>query len=293
MMEQNSLVEHLLVTQLLSQGTSGPVQGVAVSFPPAKLHCILSDFTQVTKNLSRPTISEPQPLLASDTLSPRKSTQLNKEPFDKHIGQLLLRTTTNPIIKTSTNSNLSSQECFEILTRSTKVLREEYMDRHEKARREIERRCASLEAKKTQQNMTLVKLTQERFQLRDKAAELSEKHEDLRDTQDNLMLRIEAVLNSIQRRLPVASDSEIRMQRQLQGMERKMKDLVNAHEQIKGKERYQLRQIKYSSPTIKNVQDANEKMGENQIESMRDVLKQDGDQIAKMVKNLQALKKDL
>ena len=63
--------------------------------------------------------------------------------------------------------------------------------------------------------------------MRNKAAELSEKHEDLRDTQDNLMLRIEAVLNSIQRRLPVASDSEIRMQRQLQGMERKMKDLVN------------------------------------------------------------------
>ena len=63
--------------------------------------------------------------------------------------------------------------------------------------------------------------------MRNKAAELSEKHEDLRDTQDNLMLRIESVLNSIQRRLPVASDSEIRMQRQLQGMERKMKDLVN------------------------------------------------------------------
>ena len=73
----------------------------------------------------------------------------------------------------------------------------------------------------------LLLFLQERFQLRDKAAELSEKHEDLRDTQDNLMLRIEAVLNSIQRRLPVASDSEIRMQRQLQGMERKMKDLVN------------------------------------------------------------------
>ena len=53
-----------------------------------------------------------------------------------------------------------SQECFEILTRSTKVLREEYLDRHEKARREIERRCASLEAKKSQQHMTLVKLTQ-------------------------------------------------------------------------------------------------------------------------------------
>ena len=84
-----------------------------------------------------------------------------------------------------------------------------------------------MEAKKTQQHLTLAKLTKERFQLRDNAAQLSEKYEDLRDTQDNLMLRIETVLNSIQRRLPVASDAEIRMQRQLQGMEKKMKDLSN------------------------------------------------------------------
>ena len=85
-MEQNSLVEHLVCTQPLSQGTSGPVQGVTVSFPPSKLHCIFSDFSQITKNLSRPAIGEPQPLLVMDCLSP-SSKQLNKVPFDRHIGK--------------------------------------------------------------------------------------------------------------------------------------------------------------------------------------------------------------
>ena len=228
MTEQNSLIEHVLATQPLSRSSSEPVQGVAISFPPAKLHCILSDCSQITKNLTRPTISEPQPLLASTTSDDAmRPHQNNKESFDRHIAQMLQKNTNNPIMKAPSSANLSSQESFEILTRSTKVLREEYLDRHEKVQREIEKRCASLEAKKTQQHLILAKLTQERFQLRDNAASLSEKYEDLRDTQENLMLRIEAVLNSIQRRLPVASDAEIRMQRQLQAMEKKMKDLSN------------------------------------------------------------------
>ena len=82
--------------------------GVAISFPPAKLHCILSDFRQVTKALARPAISEPQPLLAaSDTLSPRISSQMNKEPFDRHIAQILQRNTNNPIMRAPTDANLS------------------------------------------------------------------------------------------------------------------------------------------------------------------------------------------
>ena len=82
--------------------------GVAISFPPAKLHCILSDFRQVTKALARPAISEPQPLLAaSDTLSPRISSQMNKEPFDRHIAQILQRNTNNPIMRAPTDASLS------------------------------------------------------------------------------------------------------------------------------------------------------------------------------------------
>ena len=78
-----------------------------------------------------------------------------------------------------------------------------------------------------QQHLSLAKLTEERFELRDSAAQLSEKYEDLRDNEGNLVARIEAVLNAIQRRLPVTTDAEIRMQRQLQSIDRKNKDLTN------------------------------------------------------------------
>lgn len=227
-MEQNSMVEHLVCTQLLSKSSPSPVLGLAVSFPPPRLHCILCDHSLATISLSRPILGEPQPLLAaSSSTSPAKANFGHKESFDKHIAQTLVRNTSNPLMRAPASANMTSQECYEILTRSTKVLREEYLDKQEKARKEIERKVAGLETRKTQQHLTLSKLAQERFALRDKAAQLSERYEDQRDFGENLTTRIEAVLNAIQRRLPVTSDAEIRMQRQLQGVERKVKDLSN------------------------------------------------------------------
>ena len=64
------------------------------------------------------------------------------------------------------------------------------------------------------------------------------------------------------------------------------------YEQIKAKERYQLRQISNISST-KSVKDPNEQMGQNQIDSMKDVLKEDGEKITAMVKTINAMKKDL
>ena len=71
-----------------------------------------------------------------------------KESFDKHIALILQRTTTNPLMKAS--ANMSSEESYEILARCTKVFREEYMPKLDKARREIEKRVAGLEERKTQ-----------------------------------------------------------------------------------------------------------------------------------------------
>lgn len=64
-------------------------------------------------------------------------------------------------------------------------------------------------------------------------------------------------------------------------------------EQIKSKERYQMRQIKHSQENIKTRSEMVTKMGPNQVESMKDVLRQDGDQITNMVKKINGLKKDL
>ena len=64
-------------------------------------------------------------------------------------------------------------------------------------------------------------------------------------------------------------------------------------EQIRAKERYQMRQIKHSQENVKVKNEAIAKMGQNQIDSMKDVLKQDGQQIGSMVKKLNAFKNDL
>lgn len=289
--EQESVVQHLVCTQLFAKNSPSPVQGLAMTFPPARLHCILSDNKVLSMSLSKSGVSEPVPLLCQE--NSREIKGQFKEPFDKHIANLLQRSTNNPLIKSS-NSTLSMEECYEILARSNKVLKEEYILKQEKARLEIEKRVVGLKERKKQQKVSLQKLTEERFNLRDKAAQLSEKYEDLRDSEDNLISRIETVLNAIQRRLPVTSDSEVRMQRQLQSVERKVKDLTNALEQIKSKERYQMRQIKHSQDNIKVKREmASATLDSNQAENMKEVLRQDGDQIAEMVKRLNGLKKDV
>ena len=83
------------------------------------------------------------------------------------------------------------------------------------------------------------------------------------------------------------------MQRQLQSIDRKNKDLANALEQIKAKERYQTRQInvKTKNETMSNYNKVN--MGPNQVENMKDILRQDGEQISTITKRLQSIKKDL
>jgi nuclear pore complex protein Nup88 len=289
-MEQSSIVQHLICTQLFSGQIGCPMQGLALSFPPARMHCILGDYKAVTVALSKAVkVSEPQPLLCTTTQhDPVKPT---KESFEMHIQQMLQRSTCNPLMKS--NEIMTSEECYEILARSTKVLREEYISRMEKARSENEKRTAGLKARKSQQIKSVSNLTDERFCLRENAAQLSEKYEDLRDNQDNLVSRIEAVLHAIQRRLPVTSDSEVRMHRQLQNIEKKVKDLSNALEQIKAKERYQMKQIKHSQENIKTRSEVVNQLGQNQAESMKDVLRQDGEQIADVIKRLNGLKKEV
>ena len=60
-------IPSLVCTQLFSKNLAAPVQGLSVSFPPAKLHCILQDFKVVSIPLSKSMmISDARPLLCTD-----------------------------------------------------------------------------------------------------------------------------------------------------------------------------------------------------------------------------------
>ena len=60
MLEQNSIVQHLVCTQPFAKSTPSPVQALTISYPPAKLHCITSDYKLVSLILSRNQIGNVQ-----------------------------------------------------------------------------------------------------------------------------------------------------------------------------------------------------------------------------------------
>lgn len=69
------------------------------------------------------------------------------------------------------------------------TLRDEYLIRLEKARVEIDRRVSHLQAQKLGQTKSLASLGREKQGLRNKAADLSEKYEDIKDNGDRITQR--------------------------------------------------------------------------------------------------------
>ena len=156
---------------------------------------------------------------------------------------------------------------------------------------EIESRATQLKALKSHQMRSIEKLSSEKHNLREKAAELAERYEDLRDNSERQQKRVEIVLQQIQSKLPGLSDAELKMVRTLKGYEKRTKDLTNTMEQIKAKKQYQLQQIESVKKGL-SMKVQND-IGENQVNSIKEVLKKDSEEIHDLVKILNDSKKDL
>ena len=166
---------------------------------------------------------------------------------------------------------------------------EEYLSRLEKARAEIQRKVEILESKKRKQQSSLIKLLETKKKLTSKAASLSEEYQDLQDNGENLSRRLESVLSKIQDQQTLRSDSELKMQRRLMEIGRRMNDLQNGMTQIKSKEKYQLRQIR------ENEAKAEKKLtlGPKQLQSIKEVLEANSTSISDLVKQINCAKKEL
>ena len=122
-------------------------------------------------------------------------------------------------------------------------------------------------------------------------------------TQDNnerLSSRLEAILAKIQDQQSVRSDSELKMQRALVEVGRKMNDLDNRMTQIKAKEKYQLRQIRESEDKARqghssSAEGTNKRLAlsQKQLQSIKEVLQANSQDLADIVKQLNGAKKDL
>lgn len=78
---------------------------------------------------------------------------------------------------------------MQLLQRASQVFRESYFPTHEEARLELEKRVKALILLKHYQQNEILKMTQEKQKLQDKAGYLAEKYEDIKDKQEDLTKR--------------------------------------------------------------------------------------------------------
>ena len=124
LVEHESIVEHLVCTRMSNDFAASPILGLALEHPPATLYYMLSDCSIEKLELSELYFQMPFPLPTESAInhSPLKSlTSSQTDSFEQKIKMMLVKDATLPKIKASDASSISSKECLEIITKSTKV----------------------------------------------------------------------------------------------------------------------------------------------------------------------------
>ncbi|CAM1301532.1 NUP88 (predicted), partial [Pycnogonum litorale] len=190
--DQECIVEHLICTKPLPSSPESPVLGVDImvhNVHGSNLICLTSQFTLLCLPLSQ-SYTTPAFNLLSEMPGDVVSSPVKlvyQESFEKHISSILRRKVSNPMIKSNPSVELTPQEGIQLLSRITQIFREEYIDKLDLAREEIERRMRILVQQKNQQLSTLDQcLTAEKV-LSDRSDRLLDKFNRIHETQTNLM----------------------------------------------------------------------------------------------------------
>ncbi|TRY86834.1 hypothetical protein DNTS_028658 [Danionella cerebrum] len=228
--EQRCIVEHILCTRPLTNSIPAPVRGfwiVSDLSLGATMICITSSYECLLLPLLSSIRPPSPPLLCSDPgagsgCSPLRA--LAEDSFEQHIRNILARSSTNPIMLRASDKDSSPppSECLQLLSRATQVFREEYILKLGLAQEEMQRRNS----------------------LREGAERLAEKYEDAKYRQEALMNRVRRILGSLRNQLPVLSESEKEMKKELQTINDQLRHLDNGIKQVNMKKEYQKKQMK-------------------------------------------------
>ncbi|XP_067864020.1 nucleoporin 88 [Heptranchias perlo] len=288
--EQKCIVEHILCTKPLPCSWPAPIKGFWIISDlslGATMICITDLYECIIRQLLTTTRPVSPPLLCSnpDTgcmASPLRNFASNS--FEQHIRNILHRTTTNPLLlrASDTDGAPPPQECLQLLSRATQVFREEYILKQALAREEITRRVKLLGSQKKKQQQDLKQCIEEKKYLREMAEVLADKYEEAVESQEDIMNRVKRVLRNFNSQLPVLSDSERDMKKELNGIHDQLKDLGSSIKQVHIKTEYQQKEIQQGeSPRKKSIT-----LSASQKKCIYSVLKEQSERIAEMVKKI-------
>ncbi|XP_049716986.1 nuclear pore complex protein Nup88 isoform X3 [Elephas maximus indicus] len=288
--EQKCFVEHILCTKPLPCRQPAPIRGFWIV--PDILGPTMVCITSTYECLVRPLLctvhpASPSLLCTRDDVevaeSPLRILVETPDSFEKHIRSILQRSVANPaFLKSSEKDTAPPEECLQLISRATQVFRERYILKQDLAKEEIQRRVKLLCDQKKKQLEDLNYCQEERKSLREMAERLADKYEEAKEKQEDIMNRMKKVLHSFHSQLPVLSDSERDMKKELQLIPDQLRHLGSAIRQVTMKKEYQQRKMeKVPSPQKPTIT-----LSAYQRKCIQSVLKEEGEHIREMVKQI-------
>lgn len=251
-----SRAEYIVCTKALNSNKSNAVLGFSLFMSPSGLILLLGSGQLVTLNL----IGDPELLREFRSIAKDKSTtsiqktKPQSQSFELHIKNILATDVSNPILKLDKSVEPSPKETLELLTHATQVLREQYFQKHDKAKQEIEKRVKVLQLLKEQQQKEIKQLLADKEVIRRNAERLAERYDDICDKQQLLFKRAQEVIRLATIQNPPSNMGEMEFQQQIEKINAITKVLANNVELARRKIKYQDNQInQYNVTTTKKT----------------------------------------
>ncbi|KAF6299288.1 nucleoporin 88 [Rhinolophus ferrumequinum] len=289
--EQKCFVEHILCTKPLPCRQPAPIRGfwIVPDILGPTMICITSTYECLIRPLLSTVHPASPPLLCMQedvevAESPLRILAESPDCFEKHIRSILQRNVANPAFLKSSEKDTAPppEECLQLISRATQVFREQYILKQDLAKEEIQRRVKLLCDQKKKQLEDLNYCREERKSLREMAERLADKYEEAKEKQEDIMNRMKKVLHSFHSQLPVLSDSERDMKKELQLIPDQLRHLGNVIKQVTMKKDYQQRKMeKVLSPQKPTIT-----LSAYQRKCIQSVLKEEGEHIRQMVKQI-------
>ncbi|XP_019717065.1 nucleoporin 88 [Hippocampus comes] len=297
--ERRCAVEHIVCTRPLASSRPAPVQGfliVADLALGATMICVSAAYECILLPLLSAVRAPSPPLLCTQSNPGSVSSPLRGlagSSFEQHVRNILARGSANPLLLKAGDGEPSPQERLQLLSRATQVFREEYILKQDMAREELQKRIKLLRGQRAKQLEEMAQYREERRSLREAAERLADKYEDAKYRQEAVAERVKRGLAGQQSRLPILSNSEMDMRKELQAMSEQLRHLDICIKQVKMKMEYQKTQVEKDAPlgggAAATPGRASISLSGPQKKVVQDVLREEGQQIVDMMKRVREM----
>lgn len=213
-LNQLAHAEYLVCTKALDNAQPNTVIGFTLLQSPSGLVTLLASGQVVSLNIiTNPSLLPHFKSQTNGTDGKANESAISAKVFQsgsfvEAIRQMLSSGTTQPVFKLDTSKNPSAKQCVEFMLNSFQLLRDQYINKHDRVRQKIENRVKILHVLEQQQRQEIQELMVEKENLRENAERLADKYDDMSEKQQQIMRQLHEVHRLLNQRIPTASGAE-------------------------------------------------------------------------------------